>query len=99
MKPLLLHVTYHTNPGQREIFLRQVVHEGILSAIRAEEGCQKYDYYLSVQDENELLLIERWDSPAHQEKHMTQPHMAKMLALQAEYVAQTTVAEIEETLR
>lgn len=96
MKPYLLHVTYRTRPGQREAFLRRVVHEGILTAIRAEEGCERYDYYLSVQDPDELLLIEQWTTPAHQRAHMTTPHMARLAQIKAELTESTTLQPMEE---
>ena len=96
MQPYVLKVTYHTRPGQREAYLRQLVHEGIVTAVRQEEGCRRYDYYLSVQDADELLLWEEWDSPAHQRAHMAQPHMARMKAVQADYVQRTEVQEMEE---
>ena len=36
-------VNYFAKPGRREEFLRRVVEEGILTAIRREEGCLRYD--------------------------------------------------------
>ena len=44
---LKLSVNYFAKPGRREEFLRRIVEGGILAAIRAEEGCLRYDYYLS----------------------------------------------------
>ena len=32
----------------------------VLSAIRAEDGCRRYDYYFSEENKNEILLIEEW---------------------------------------
>ena len=43
---LKLSVNYFAKPGRREEFLRRIVEGGILAAIRAEEGCLRYDYYL-----------------------------------------------------
>lgn len=96
MNPYILHVTYHTKPGQREAFLRQIVHEGLVTAVRNEDGCQRYDYYLSVQSADELLLVEQWASHAHQQRHMRQPHMARLLEIKAQLVEETLVQEMEE---
>ena len=63
---LKLSVNYFAKPGRWEEFLRRVVEEGILTAIRREEGCLRYDYYLSCQNEDEILLLEAWDTDAHQ---------------------------------
>ena len=96
MKPYILQVTYHTKPGQREAYLRQLVREGLVTAVRNEDGCQRYDYYLSVQDADELLLVEQWASPAHQAAHMRQPHMVRMMEIKAQFVEETLVQEMEE---
>lgn len=94
MEELTLYVKYHTRPDCREPFVHQVVTEGILSAIRAEAGCLTYDYYFSAQDENELLLIERWESAEHQRVHMQQPHMARLAEIKAQYVDKTELGKV-----
>ena len=97
-KQFYLLVTFHAKPGQREAFLRGLVTGGVLDAIRGETGCQRYDFYLSAQDENELLLVERWESQAHQQVHMTQPHMAAMKQLEEQNIesVELTVYEVQE---
>lgn len=49
---LTLYVKYTAKPGCRENYVRDIVSEGILTTIRAEEGCIRYDYYFSAQEEN-----------------------------------------------
>ena len=94
MEELMLYVRYQAKPGCREKFVRQLVEEGILTLIRQEDGCLAYDYYFSAQDENELLLIERWESEAHQRVHMQQPHMARLRELKEQYVADTRLGRV-----
>ena len=53
-----------------------------------------YDYYFSAQDENELLLIERWQSAEHQRVHMQQPHMARLKAIKEQNVDSTTLGKV-----
>ena len=71
-----IYVKFDCLPGKREAFIERMKGAGILEAIRAEDGCKKYDYYLSEKDENEILLIEQWETKDHQQVHMTHPHMA-----------------------
>ena len=94
MEELILYVKYHAKPGCRESFERQVVEEGILTLIREEKGCLAYDYYFSAQDADELLLIERWESAAHQRVHMEQPHMARLKAIKEQFVDSTAVGKV-----
>ena len=56
---LTLYVRYLAKPGCRESFLRQLTTEGIIDAIRREDGCLRYDYFLSVQNADEILLVEQ----------------------------------------
>ena len=94
MEELKLYVVYHAKPGGRELFVRTLVEQGVLTAIRSEPGCVAYDYYFSAQDENELLLIERWQSAEHQRVHMQQPHMARLKAIKEQNVDSTTLGKI-----
>lgn len=91
-----LHVTYTAKPGCRESFVRKIVTQGILTAIRNEEGCLAYDYYFSAQDENVVLLIERWASEAHLRVHLTQPHMAALRKIKEEFIETTRLAKVQE---
>ena len=86
---LKLSVNYFAKPRRREEFLRRVVEEGILTAIRREEGCLRYDYYLSCQNEDEILLLEAWDTDEHQRIHMEQEHMKRLRAIKDECIAET----------
>ena len=76
-----IYVVFKCLPGKREAFVEAVKKEGILSAVRSEDGCLRYDYYFSEADENELLLIEAWETKHHQKVHITQPHMARLRAM------------------
>lgn len=96
MDTLTLHVTYTAKEGCREQFVRQIVKEGLLTAIRAEAGCRMYDYYFSAQDENVVLLIEQWDSEAHQRIHMQQPHMDALRRIKNEYIASVRLTKVQE---
>ena len=84
-----LSVNYFAKPGRREEFLRRIVEGGILAAIRAEEGCLRYDYYLSCQNEDEILLLEEWDTAEHQHIHMEQEHMKRLRVIKDDCIADT----------
>ena len=52
-----IYVVFNCLPGKREAFVERVKQEGIVDAVRAENGCIRYDYYYSEKDPNELLLV------------------------------------------
>lgn len=90
-----LMIIFHCHPGKREQFIERVKNEGVLSAIRGEDGCIRYDYYFSEKDPDELLLIEAWESKAHQQTHLEQPHMDTMRSFKDAYVSTTHLRVFE----
>lgn len=91
MEELALTVVYTTKPGMRQAFIDEIAASGILEKIRAEDGCLTYDYYVSEDDIDRLMLIEKWESAAHQEEHMAQPHMQELAALKARFIDETKI--------
>lgn len=90
-----IYVQFRCLDGKREAFVEAVKREGILAAVRAEDGCLRYDYYFSEADANELLLIEAWESKHHQQVHIEQPHMARLREMKDGYIESTTLGEFE----
>lgn len=86
---LLIQVTYTMRPGQRDAFVRKIRESGILDAIRGEEGCLGYSYYLPEEEDGTLLLVEKWTGASAQKAHLETPHMKQMAAFKPEYVADT----------
>ncbi len=90
-----IYVVFKCLPDKREAFVQRVKEEGILDAIRAEDGCHRYDYYFSDSDACELLLVEAWETKRHQEIHITQPHMDRLRAFNPEYILCAELHEYE----
>lgn len=86
---LLIQVTYTMRPGQREAFVRKIRESGILDAIRGEDGCLGYSYYLPEEEDGTLLLVEKWTDAPAQKAHLETSHMKQMAAFKPEYVADT----------
>jgi quinol monooxygenase YgiN len=90
-----IYVKFDCLPQKRESFIQKMKQTGILDAIRAEDGCIKYEYYLAEKDPNALLLIEQWESKQHQQVHIKQPHMANMREFKDDYITRTTLGEVD----
>ena len=90
-----IYVKFDCLPQKRDAFIKKVKETGVIEAIRAEDGCIRYDYYLSEKDPNELLLIEQWESKEHQQIHIKQPHMDTLRSFKSEYITNTFLGEIE----
>ena len=88
-----IYVVFKTVDGKREEFIEKLKAEGIVDAVRAENGCLRYDYYYSEKDKNEILLIEAWESAEYQKVHIAQPHMVRLREIKPDYVLSTTIGE------
>jgi quinol monooxygenase YgiN len=42
----------------------------LIGPMRAEKGCQHCDFYQSMEDENELCLLEEWDTRENLKSHL-----------------------------
>ena len=88
---LLLLVKYTAKPGGGEKFVREITASGILTTVRAEDGCISYDYYFSAESPDTVLLIEKWVSPEQQEAHLQSAHMAELMKIKEKYISDTSV--------
>lgn len=90
-----IYVIFKSYDNKREAFVKKIRDEGIYDAIHAEDGCIRYDYFFSEKDANEILLIEEWESAAHQQAHIQTPHMAKLREFKDDYIESTLIGEFE----
>ncbi|MBE6019184.1 MAG: antibiotic biosynthesis monooxygenase [Clostridiales bacterium] len=86
---IVLNVTYRCKPGMREKLLETIKTEGIDAASRAEAGNIKYDYYLSAQDDNEILLLEKWRDAGAVSSHQEEAHFKRLGEIKGEFVEET----------
>ena len=93
MEGILLHVLYR---GEKAAdFAAEMEQSGLRAAVLAEEGCMQYDHYLSLAEENCVLLVEHWRDRAALDKHAAGEPMAALKALKANYDLATTLERFE----
>ena len=88
---LVINAIFRCREGKREEFLSRIREEGIDTASRNEEGNFRYDFYVSAENDTDILLLEFWkDRDAHQ-LHRTFPHYIRLGELKPVYVEETIV--------
>ncbi len=92
---IVLNVTYKCKDGMRDEFLEAIMTEGIDVACRAEDGNFKYDYYMSTQDDNEMLLVEHWRDADALAVHQSQAHFKRLGEIKNEFVDETIIEKYE----
>ena len=76
MENIVLHVTYTCLPGKAEEFVKALKESGIQESVRAEDGCLQYDYFLSQEEKDTVLLLEKWQDKDALAAHGARPCMA-----------------------
>lgn len=70
---IFLIATLTIKPGSFDAIMEAVT--PCLHATRKEEGCISYDLHRSVDDDNKLVFVERWESLEHLNAHFQTPHL------------------------
>jgi len=95
MENVILHVTYHCKSGMAEDFVRAVKESGVQAKVRAEDGCLQYDYHLSLEENDAVVLLEKWRSSEALAAHMAQPHMETLRDLKSRFALDTKIERYE----
>lgn len=88
---ITLIVKYHCKENARQVFVDEIKEKKILDKIIGEKGYVEYAYYLSVEDPNELVLLEKWETKKDQQIHLEQAHMQELKKIKEVYVDSTEV--------
>ncbi len=88
---ITINLTYTGKNGAARKFADEMVSSGTVDAIRALDGNEGYQYYISYDDPETLLLIDRWRDQAAIDKHHDSPMMKKIAELRDKYDLHMTV--------
>ena len=93
MENIVLHV-YYTG-AQAKDFVEEMQTGGLQAAVKAEDGCLQYDYFVPAQDAGVALLLEKWRDRAALDAHTNGEPMRALKAVKAKYDLETKVERYE----
>lgn len=77
---------YYSGKGENaKKFAEEMISSGVVSAIRAEEGNLKYEYFFPMENEETVLLIDSWKDQRSIDLHHASPMMGKIIELREKY--------------
>ena len=82
---ITVNIYYSGVNGNAKKFAEEMVANGIVSDIRAEEGNLKYEYFFPMEDQETVLLIDSWKDQHSIDVHHASPMMAKITELREKY--------------
>ena len=82
---IIVNIYYTGTGGNARKFAQEMENSGVAQRIRQEEGNLRYEYFFPMQDEETVLLIDRWRDQAAIDAHHASPMMGKIAALREKY--------------
>ena len=88
---IIVNLRYTGKDGSARAFAEEMTKSGTVEAIRKENGNLRYEYYLSFDDSETVLLIDEWTDQAAIDRHHASPMMQKITEIRDKYDLHMTV--------
>lgn len=82
---ITVNLYYTGKDGNARKFAEEMVASGVVAAIRAEEGNERYEYFFPMEDPETVLLIDRWKDQQALDFHHKSPMMTQIAQLREKY--------------
>lgn len=80
-----INIYYSGENGNAKKFAEEMISSGVVRDIRAEDGNIRYEYFLSMNDEETVLLIDSWKDQHAIDVHHASPMMKQIMELREKY--------------
>ena len=88
---IIVNLRYTGKNGSARAFAEEMTKSGTVDAIRKENGNLRYEYYLSFDDPETVLLVDEWEDQEAIDRHHASPMMQKIAELRDKYDLHVTV--------
>lgn len=82
---ITVNIYYTGKDDNAKKFAEEMVSSGLVDAVRAEEGNERYAYFFPMDDPQTVLLIDRWRDQAALDIHHKTEMMQKIATLREKY--------------
>ena len=82
---ITVNLKYTGKGGNARKFVEEMISGGTVKAIRAEKGNIRYEYYVSIDDPETVLLIDSWKNQEAIDAHHASPMMETIANLREKY--------------
>ncbi|WP_296609824.1 putative quinol monooxygenase [Ruminobacter sp.] len=88
---ITVNLRYTGTGGNARSFAEEMMSSGTVDKIRAEKGNLRYEYYVSLDDPETVLLVDSWTDQAAIDAHHASPMMTTIAELREKYDLHMTV--------
>ena len=82
---IIVNLYYSGKDGSARKFAEEMTARGIVDAVRAEEGNERYEYFFPMEDAETVLLIDRWKDQEALDIHHKSEMMKQIAELRDKY--------------
>ena len=82
---LIVNIYYTGENGSARKFAKEMVSSGLVNKIRSEEGNERYEYFFPMEDEETILLIDKWKNEEALDIHHKSEMMKQIADLRNKY--------------
>lgn len=82
---ITINIYYSGKNKSARKFAEEMISSGIVDAIRAESGNLRYEYFLPLNDDETVLLIDSWKDQAAIDAHHASDMMSRIAELREKY--------------
>lgn len=82
---ITVNIYYKGTGSAAKQFAKEMIESGTVDAIRNEAGNLRYDYFLPLDDEETVLLIDSWENQEAIDVHQASPMMNTIVELREKY--------------
>ena len=93
---LVVNIYYTGKNGSARKFVQEMVSSGIVDKIREEEGNERYEYFFPMDDEETVMLIDKWRNQEALDMHHKSEMMKQIAKLRNKYMLKMRVERFTE---
>ena len=82
---ITINIRYSGSGDNAKQFAREMLSGGVVEEIRAKAGNLRYEYFLPLEDDGTVLLIDSWADQVALDAHHASSVMPKIIALREKY--------------
>lgn len=93
---LTINIYYTGRNESAKKFAEEMMSSGLVDKIRAEEGNEKYEYFFPMEDEETVMLMDRWKNQEALDIHHKSEMMKEIANLRNKYGLKMRVEKFKE---
>ena len=82
---ITFNIYYKSENGNAKKFAEEMITSGIVNEIRSKKGNLRYEYFIPLNDDNTILLIDSWENQDALDNHHNSETMKRIMDLRNKY--------------